>query len=913
MIKKRMLIVGLVLMIGLASASFDVDDSSSVIEKNYYEGDFVRGVLNMSFSEQDNEDFTSNFKGGIDIVELLRGMSYNSSRDFICDPVNCESDYYVNSGTGSEIHGLNIGVKKVYGFQIKGGEITGIVNNGLKFNVNVTSPPICGDNQVFVDLFDDGTLDFYNTQSVSGGACIYEEKDFGCFDEDEVTGTVSIEGEPYCEKIKLRPAPGYRIGAVISGSSSGQLRFSIYSTDWDSALVYGTATNPLAAPWVEPWVDVDYSFTEDTEVFVCVDAPSGSEGKYSIRINEDSDEMCGVNVGEGTSDTEFEVDYEIFALPRPYGWLKEFEFNADSYAKLTKRKLIDDLEDYLETKYDNDCSGDDGCIIPFSILVRNSTTSPILHSPTLKYKKKSAGSPTIYQLFELSKRLPKVSSDYLLLDVEKMEFRVPDSDGGYNFKLKLDGRNVIEEEVDVDIGFVFNVAPRFAFIGRSTSFIASGSTGVNGSTWDFGDGSSVVYSNSNSAQHLYSEAGSYVIKTTLKKSSGATSTRRFRVIVGDAKTSANLTLTDYKSRILNIQSGINSLPEWARPSVETALNFNTMKAAVASKKNSFELLGTNAAESAYVEIVNSLMNLWVPYSVFVSASGELPALVGFNNLNVEHIKSISGEGAGVDSSEMRQSIADWMERNYELSVAFETISADGDLQTTELLKKYKIKITQKPNAEEDYSYLVINHPRSGIVAKSSASGLEETVSGDGAYVGIDYSSPLQEIEFLIVGADAPDVEALGAYVSPIVSALGVSELPIRPNWWEDEGGNFSWGKFLIGMLILLIVTLAAYILLQMWYKKHYENHLFKDPTHLYNLINFIYNSRRAGLKDSVIKSQLKERKWKGEQIDYAFKKIDGKRTGMWEIPLFKFVENRKVREEIEKKQGMPIDARFIKR
>jgi len=33
---------------------------------------------------------------------------------------------------------------------------------------------------------------------------------------------------------------------------------------------------------------------------------------------------------------------------------------------------------------------------------------------------------------------------------------------------------------------------------------------------------------------------------------------------------------------------------------------------------------------------------------------------------------------------------------------------------------------------------------------------------------------------------------------------------------------------------------------------------------------------------------------------------------MYEIPLFKFIENKKVKKEIEKRQGVPIDTRFIK-
>src|SRR3989344_559670 len=116
------------------------------------------------------------------------------------------------------------------------------------------------------------------------------------------------------------------------------------------------------------------------------------------------------------------------------------------------------------------------------------------------------------------------------------------------------------------------------------------------------------------------------------------------------------------------------------------------------------------------------------------------------------------------------------------------------------------------------------------------------------------------------------------------------------------------------MLLLIVIFLGVYIILQSWYKRHYERSLFRNPNDLYNLINFIYNSRKAGLRDNDGRKKLLDKKWKREQVNYAFKKIDGKRTGMWEIPIFKFLENRKVRRELQKKNpGSEIDARFIKR
>jgi hypothetical protein len=79
------------------------------------------------------------------------------------------------------------------------------------------------------------------------------------------------------------------------------------------------------------------------------------------------------------------------------------------------------------------------------------------------------------------------------------------------------------------------------------------------------------------------------------------------------------------------------------------------------------------------------------------------------------------------------------------------------------------------------------------------------------------------------------------------------------------------------------------------------------------MVHFIYNARSQSLTDGDIRKRLVETGWNSEQVVYALKKIDGKRTGMYEIPIFKFMENRKVKKEIEKRQEEPIDARFIKR
>lgn len=140
----------------------------------------------------------------------------------------------------------------------------------------------------------------------------------------------------------------------------------------------------------------------------------------------------------------------------------------------------------------------------------------------------------------------------------------------------------------------------------------------------------------------------------------------------------------------------------------------------------------------------------------------------------------------------------------------------------------------------------------------------------------------------------------------IVSAEDSEILPYEP-------GPYPWKPVTAVLLMLLVVIFIIYGILQIWYKRRYEAHLFRNRDDLFNLINFIYNSRFSGTKDPEIKSKLLKASWKTEQITYAFKKLDGKRTGMFEIPIFNLFDSQRIEKEMVKKYPKTPNARFIKR
>jgi len=924
MMKRSLLIIAiLALNLGLAGAEFDVRDSSSYIDEGpYYLGDFVEGRINISFSDQSNSDFESDFYGGVELLKVLEENGYSREGGFYCNPASCQSDYVANFGSlvKTDISFLD---KKIYGFRIKENRMLDEILD-LEFKVDIYSNPSC-DNQLYIDLFDDGVYDFYNDQSIPGCPSDYH---YGCFDPSEVTRDVLIGDDPYCELIELPPAPGYELGARVkknfgSGSDPGSLRFAIWDFEERAYVVYDDVQDPDE----NAFILVNYSYAEKTEVFVCVDTPRVHKGKYSIDINENEDpeDMCGFSTSSGNFDQEeFDRDYEIYAKPLGYAPMTDITFGDAIYDQINGGDLEDDLDEYINQTYHYNCSGEEGCIIPFAIWGKGGSYvdgMQGIHSAEVLYKV-GGDLESEVSIYEVGETPAKLSSEgYLFLDVIDMEFEVPDSDGEHTFNLGLGGEEIISEEINVDVGFEFNVGPRFGFVGRSTSFTAITNVNVTSSIWEFGDGSLSVHSNDKTAQHTYSTDGNYIVKVTLIRPErgsipASNSTRRFKMVVGDAITSVNLTIREYESRIANMQSDLSGFPAWTRGNISSAFGLEGLRTLVAQKKTAFNALNSDPAtvNESYISLINELMTLNVPYSIFESQSSvPLPILIGYENMNLEHIKEISGSGDGVDSEEIMSNIINWMNSNYEATAEFKTISALGDIEKFDILRIYKINLIRKPDAESGTSYLVISQPFGSVVFQVPA-GSESVSGGSGTYRAINGTSTSRVIEFLMAGQNAPDIENLGAYISPVLSGLDISDKPIREAWWEDEGGHFNWNRFLLGMAILLTIALSVYIILQAWYKRYYEKHLFSNPNDLYNLINFAYNSRKSGLKDEEIKNKLKEMGWKSEQVDYTLKKMDGKRTGMWEIPIFKFIENKKVKNELRKKQGgKRVDARFIKR
>jgi hypothetical protein len=199
-----------------------------------------------------------------------------------------------------------------------------------------------------------------------------------------------------------------------------------------------------------------------------------------------------------------------------------------------------------------------------------------------------------------------------------------------------------------------------------------------------------------------------------------------------------------------------------------------------------------------------------------------------------------------------------------VTIGFTEFSARYTTGTESLTKVFELKIDEKKDIPYDY-YLIMPE-----IEGFSTQDEFRTISSYN-YIKLNGKtsvsfSTTQNVDFL----------DLQAFVSPSITELSLTGQPAPP---EQPKTNI-WLVFGIIILFLIVLGVIVYFVMREWYKKKYENHLFKDKNDLYNMINYLNNAKRKGLSNEQISNNLKKAGWSGEKISYVLKKYAGKRTGL---------------------------------
>ena len=199
---------------------------------------------------------------------------------------------------------------------------------------------------------------------------------------------------------------------------------------------------------------------------------------------------------------------------------------------------------------------------------------------------------------------------------------------------------------------------------------------------------------------------------------------------------------------------------------------------------------------------------------------------------------------------------------------------------------FEVSISKKQPFNYDYYFFVKN------LEKMHFEGAPNTVDKTGfSYIRLN-AEDAEKISFST--SENVDFRNLPAFITPEVSKLPVTFDPrlvcnydgkCDPNESSNCGDcNSIWPLIFIIILILLI-AIVAYVIMQQWYKKGYQSHLFKNSNQFYNIMTYVNDSKSKGMFDPQIKQNLRKVGWSNEQIDYALNKYSGRSTGMKEIPV----------------------------
>lgn len=873
--------VSVILIASSVFAGFTYSNKGTDITAVYSGGESISGIVNLSLTnEPANSLMKSNFNGTIKILELLQKNGYVENTDFTCTFKGCIKGYKIKENVVS----LSVAANnpQVAGFKITSNDAIEAISS-VKFSVTSSALPSCS-RQLLIDVLDQNQT-FIQSSKNSGVLC--DEELTGCFNYGlSGYGLSVITTNTYCENITLKPAPAYKIGATVKNSTTySGLTMTLFDENW---VELGDCKLPKHAQETEKiGCAVNVSVAKQGSYFVCINADN-ENSNYKIRT-EEVGEKCGTAVGG----PPYNIDYEIYANPFIFDSVGTLAVNGSVYSALNGGSdLVNDIQSYLQNVYDMNCSA--GCVIPFrfSGVDQELTFSDV----SLIYKRANLGTFEENTLYKLESEESKINTlKFLGINLRDAEFSIPIDSKANKLYLYLNSMEILPKPLNISIspGFIFNITPKSVLLGPTTFFQVLTSAQIISSSWDFGDGSAGTASGK-SISHRYTQFsdGGYEVSVELTRSDGVKSKNTFDVGIGSLSESSDALYREYQNRLSNLSSDISSFPTFVANGIRSKVDIAEMNASLnAARAN----VSSTSSRDVLLYSIQDMLAVNPPAAIKVKEEGSsLPLFLGFENMNVDHIISISGSDISSDEEKanLAKAISGWVDKNYEGRITYNVIARtedEGDKNT--LLTWVRLDLTKKSDASEDASqaYLIIDYPKDELVFAGNYSA---KAVGSGTYIDVGDSTT---IEFLVY--DEVPVSTFGIYISPDISKLeGYAKAEVV----KPEG--FNWKKFFIWMTVLLILALAVYIALQEWYKRRYEAHLFKNPNDLYNILNFIFNSRKSGMDDIEIGKKLKAAGWSGEQINYAFRKIDGRRTGMWEIPIFKFLENRKVRQELAKRE-----------
>jgi len=330
------------------------------------------------------------------------------------------------------------------------------------------------------------------------------------------------------------------------------------------------------------------------------------------------------------------------------------------------------------------------------------------------------------------------------------------------------------------------------------------------------------------------------------------------------------TKTDIKTYDLFVQSILNEY-----------LNITSIESQLQEIETDYEDANTPAE---YTAILNRLANIKIPIDISESVNtNSVSFYPDREQINLDIVKNIGGGNYSENEEGYIDAIYSWNDASLKTSVTFREILINYGSNQGDTLRIFRFEFDRRNMQDE--AYFIIKKLEN-LKFKENYLQTEES---EYFYINLEnvpdsiIFSTTEELSFF----DVP------AFISPSLTALTLPSVgpyePFKPK-------TSKWILFGLILFLLLLIGSITYITLQMWYRRKYENYLFKNRNNLFNIMTYIQNAKKKGMpRDDIVKN-LKKASWTREQISYAMQKYEKKKiAGIIERPF------KKVIEEIEKK------------
>lgn len=891
--QKIVLILILFVNINFISASVEFGNLSHSINKVYGKSEPLNGWINVSFVNESSSTLLFVLGYNLTLSEFLNdnGIDCSITGKCSCFPTDCSEKYtFIGSPMSSKTYTLNLLRSKVIGIKLTG-NLTKVFDFG--FNVSTDADKSCL-SPLLIDLLDDKNLE-WSSKKVSNNTC-YTAKPYGCFNISNTQGNATIGSDPMCAQIELVKSKGYRVGGYIYGSGNARFHMSLEAGGSQENCFFDVNSDG------EKYCNIifDEPLPNNMNGTLCIFKDEQNTNSY--KINFEDVNPCGF-----IDDAEkSKHDFEIFAMPLMYESLDSVEFNQKLFDNEINLSSI--ISNYIDEKYGGKCLPE--CIIPLRFY--SGVDQDIMMSNiNLKYKSDGLEKNPITDFYEISVQPFLISSGFLRLELDNSGFLTPSSVGTKNISLKISDKEIKEMITINDSPVIKDILPKEGSLLVPINFVAilENASKTYIYNWNFGDGTPLITTSSNKASHTYSNIGVYTV--ILNFSDGIR--ENFKSIKVDIKVpfdAINETLQKYKKNLKDVDNDIGTLESWLQEYAIEGSNIEELKSSVSRLENKFKETFKDE-EQELIKIMNELSVLDIPFGI--SSSYKInPTTFSlnenrFNALILEEI----GAGTSIEEDYFDPTIQ-WIDENIDIKFESQTYSVYYNDKDKIIFSNVELLLTNKQDIEE--FFIVIEGDVSKIKFKDNNYDIKELSEGYGIKLRDLKEGGSEKIEFIY--PEKIDISNLPIYVSPLFDELDFGVEPGVCNFNRDCEKNLGedykncradckpWKLTFLFLFILLIVVFIIYILMQEWYKKYYESYLFKDKNQLFNLIAFMSNAKNQKLDKNEIFNRLRQRGWKTEQLNYAWRRLHNQNNLMFEIPIFRIIEKRKVVQELDKRKNL---------